>query len=73
MGWVKGLEEGMSVDENGTLWAHKDVGGSGMTEGTEDRGGWHRDEEGGGDRVKAEMRQHSMGQEGRRRQKSPKQ
>lgn len=27
-----------------------------------DRGGWHRDEEGGGDRVKAEMGQHGMGQ-----------
>lgn len=73
MGWVKGLEEGTSVDVNGTLWVHKDVGGSGVAEGTENRGGWHGDEEGGSDRVKAEMEQHRMGQDGHRRHKSPKQ
>lgn len=44
-----------------------------MAEGDEDRGGRHRDEEGGGDRVKAEMGQHRMKQAEHRRQKSPKQ
>lgn len=60
---MKGLDEGVTVEENGTPWVHKDV-----AEGDEDRGGWHRDEEAGGDRVKAEMRQAEH-----RRQKSPKQ
>lgn len=61
------------MDENGALWVHKDLGGSGMAEGAEDPRGWHRDEEGGGERVKAETGQHGMGQAEHRRQKSPKQ
>lgn len=62
------MGEGVTVDENGTPWVHKDV-----AEGDEDRGGWHRDEEIGGDRVKAEMGQHGMRQAEHRRQRSPKQ
>lgn len=42
-------------------------------EGAEDRGRWHRDEEGGGDRVEGEMGQHRIGQTEHRMQKSPKQ